>query len=255
MDELFDLSGRIAIVTGGSRGIGKAIAIGLARAGANLVLTSRVSSSCEATVAEIEKLGRRALPLCCEMSSPSDLEALVDRAYDEFGRCDVLVNNAGVTQDALPLMEMDQRFFDAVQSINVHGPMQLATRVAKRMAAGGGGSIINVISTAALEPVGYMAAYSVSKAALRSLTRVMAEEWAPMGIRVNAIAPGPVLTDMMTGMEEKMPGFLERAAGNTLLGRMAEPSELIGPVIFLAADASSYMTGQTLAICGGILKT
>lgn len=255
MDELFDLSGKVAIVTGGSRGIGRTVAVGLARAGADLVLTARGSSACDGAVGEIEGLGRRALALSCEMSSPGDVEALVERTYDEFGRCDILVNNAGVAQDALPLMEMSQRFFDEVQAINVHGPMQLATGVAKRMAAHGGGSIINIISTAALEPVGYMAAYSASKAALRSLTRVMAEEWAPIGIRVNAIAPGPVLTDMMTDAEEKMPGFLEQAAGNTLLGRMARPGELVGPVIFLAADASSYMTGQTLAICGGVLKT
>ncbi|MBW2422426.1 MAG: SDR family oxidoreductase [Deltaproteobacteria bacterium] len=255
MNELFDLSGRVAIVTGGSRGIGKAIAVGLARAGADLVITARKQSACDEVVAEIEGLGRRALALSCEMSSPSDVEALADRAYDEFGRCDVLVNNAGVTQDALPLMEMSQQFFDGIQAINLHGPMQLATRVAKRMTASGGGSIINVISTAAIEPVGYMAAYSVSKAALRSLTRVMAEEWAPMGIRVNSIAPGPVRTDMMTDIEEKVPGFLEEVAGNTLQKRVAEPDEMVGPVIFLAADASSYMTGQTLAICGGVLKT
>jgi len=255
MDGLFELSGRVAIVTGGSRGIGRAISIGFANAGADLVITARSESACQETISEIEKLGRRAVAVSCEMSKPSDVEHLVERAYDEFGHCEILVNNAGVTQDVLPLSEMSQQFFDTVQAINVNAPMQLATQVAKRMAAAGGGSIINIISTAALEPVGHMAAYSVSKTALRALTRVMAEEWASTGIRVNAIAPGPVMTDMMSEMEEKMPGFLEQAAGNTLLGRIAEPAELVGPAIFLAADASSYMTGQTLAICGGVLKT
>lgn len=255
MDELFDLTGRTAIVTGGSRGIGRAVAVGLARAGADLVVTARDDTACDQVVAEIQSLGRRALALPCEMANPSDVEAVADKTYDEFGRCDVLVNNAGVTQDGLPLMDMSQQFFDEIQAINLHGPMRLATQVARRMAADGGGSIINIISTAALEPVGYMGAYSVSKAGLRALTRIMADEWAPMGIRVNSIAPGPVRTDMMTDIEKKQPGFLDEIAGNTLLGRVAEPGEMVGPVIFLAADASSYMTGQTLAICGGVLKT
>ncbi|MBK7728227.1 MAG: SDR family NAD(P)-dependent oxidoreductase [Gammaproteobacteria bacterium] len=143
----------------------------------------------KAVVREIEQMGRKALALACEMANPSDIDRLVNKTYVQFGRCDVLVNNAGVTQDASPLMESTQQFFDQVQAVNVNGPMQLAIEIAKRMADSGGGSIINIVSTAALQPVGHMGACSASKAALRSLTAVMAEEWALMGIRVNAIAP------------------------------------------------------------------
>lgn len=255
MKQLFDLSGKVAIVTGSSRGIGRALALGLAEAGADVVVTARDSSSCDSVIAEIEGLGRKGLAVSCEMSNPQDVDTLVDKTYQQFGRCDVLVNNAGVAQDALPLAEMDEAFYAEIQAINVTGPLQLATAVAKRMAASGGGSIINIVSTAGVEPVGYMGAYSASKAAMRSLSRVMAEEWAPMGIRVNAIAPGLFVTDSTTELESKVPGFLDQAAQNSLLKRTAETSELVGPVIFLAAQASSYMTGQTLAICGGVLKT
>lgn len=255
MNELFDLSGKVAMVTGASRGIGKAIALGLAKAGADIVVTARNSNSCDAVVAEIESLGRKSLAVSCEMSKPGDVEALVEKTCEQFGRCDVLVNNAGVAQDALPLGDMSLEFYEQIQAVNVKGPLQLATLVAKRMAQSGGGSIINIVSTAALEPAGHMGAYSASKTALRSLSRVMAEEWAPMGIRVNAIAPGLFITDMTTDLESKVPGFLDQAAENTLLKRTAQPIELVGPVIFLASEASSYMTGQTLAICGGALKT
>ncbi len=255
MNELFDLAGKIAVVTGGSRGLGRAIAIGLAKAGADVVVTARIESSCEPVVREIEQMGRKALALACEMANPSDIDRLVNKTYVQFGRCDVLVNNAGVTQDASPLMESTQQFFDQVQAVNVNGPMQLAIEIAKRMADSGGGSIINIVSTAALQPVGHMGAYSASKAALRSLTAVMAEEWALMGIRVNAIAPGPFLTDMMSDLEQSNPGFLDQAARNTLLKRIADPAELVGPVIFLASSASSYVTGQTLSVCGGAVKT
>jgi NAD(P)-dependent dehydrogenase (short-subunit alcohol dehydrogenase family) len=253
MSGLFDLSDKVAIVTGASRGLGRAISVGLARAGADLVLSSRRESGCADTAEQVEALGRRALCVGCDMGSWSEVERLAEAAYGRFGRCDVLVNNAGVTQDALPLAETSESFYDEIQAVNVKGPMHLAGLVAPRMGEAGGGAIVNIVSTAAIQPVGYMAAYSASKAALRALTRVMAEEWAPLGVRVNAIAPGPFLTDMMTELEAKMPGFLEQTAGNTLLERIADPAELIGPVLFLASDASSFVTGQTLAVCGGVI--
>ena len=255
MKELFDLTDKVAIVTGASRGLGKAIALGLAQAGAHLVLSSRIQSACAAVAKDVDALGKKALAVSCDMGSWSDIDTLVEKTYERFGRCDVLVNNAGVTHAAMPLSQMSESFFDEIQAINLKGPMHLAGLLAPRMEEAGGGAIINIVSTAAIEPVGYMSAYSASKAALRALTRVMAEEWAPLGVRVNAIAPGSFLTDMMTDLEEKMPGFLEQAAGNTLLKRIADPKEVLGPVLFLASEASSYVTGQTLAVCGGVIKS
>jgi NAD(P)-dependent dehydrogenase (short-subunit alcohol dehydrogenase family) len=255
MMELFDLTDKVAIVTGASRGLGKSIAIGLAQAGSHLVLSSRNQSACTAVAKEVEALGQKALAVACDMGSWSDIDTLVEMTYERFGRCDVLVNNAGVAHAAMPLSQMTESFFDKIQAINLKGPMHLAGLLAPRMGEAGGGAIINIVSTAAIEPVGYMAAYSASKAALRALTRVMAEEWAPLGVRVNAIAPGTFLTDMVEELEEKIPGFLEQAAGKTLLKRIADPKEIFGPVLFLASEASSYMTGQTLAVCGGVIKS
>lgn len=253
MSGLFDLTGKVAIVTGASRGLGRAIALGLARAGAELVLSSRDETACQVVAKEVKALGRNALAVGCDMGRWSDVDVLAEKTYARFGRCNIVVNNAGVSQQALPLADTSESFFDEIQAINVKGPMHLAGLTAPRMAEAGGGAIINVVSTAAIEPVGYMAAYSASKAALRALTRVMAEEWAPLGVRVNAIAPGPFQTEMMTELEEKTPGFLEQAAGNTLLKRVADPEEFVGPVLFLASEASSFVTGQTLAVCGGVI--
>ena len=251
MGELFDLTGRVAIVTGGSRGLGKAIALGLARAGADVVVASRTLSACEAVVKEIEGLGREALAVSCDMGKWDDIDQLVDRSYDRFGRCQVLVNNAGVTQSPLPLTETGSEFFDQIYAVNVKGPMHLASLVAPRMGAAGGGSIVNVLTMGALKPGGYLSMYCSSKAALHALNRVMAEEWAPLGVRVNAVAPGPFMTDMLRGLADSTPGFLEHSAGVTLQKRVAEPEEIVGSVLFLASDASSFVTAQALSVCGG----
>jgi NAD(P)-dependent dehydrogenase (short-subunit alcohol dehydrogenase family) len=251
MSKLFDLSGKVAIVTGGSRGLGKAMALGLAGAGADLVLSSRSLSACEEVAKEIQALGRRALPFACDMGKWKVIDALVERTYEHFGRCDVLVNNAGVTQSPLPLTETSSEFFDELHAINVKGPMHLASLLAPRMGESGGGSIVNVISAGGLHPVGYLGVYSASKAALNALTRVMAEEWAPLGVRVNAISPGTFLTDMMRELEEITPGFLEHAADQAVQKRVADPDEILGAVLFLASDASSFVTAQTLSVCGG----
>ncbi len=253
MSELFDLSGKVALVTGASRGLGKVAALGLAEAGADLVVASRTLPACEEVAKEIEALGRAALPVACDVGRWEEGDRLVEQTYERFGRCDVLLNNAGITQSATPLTETTEAFFDQVQAINLKGPMHLASLLAPRMARDGGGSIINVLSTAARQPVGYMAAYSASKAGLWALTRVMAEEWAPLGVRANAIAPGLFLTDMSEQMAKEMPGFLEQCAGNTLLGRIGDPQEFVGAVLYLASEASSYVTAQTLNVCGGVL--
>jgi NAD(P)-dependent dehydrogenase (short-subunit alcohol dehydrogenase family) len=251
MNDRFDLTGKVAVVTGASRGLGKAISLGLAGAGADVVASSRTLSACEAVAKEIEALGSRALPLECDVADWGDIEGLVESTYARFGRCDVLVNNAGITQSPRPLTDTTSEFFDQFYGVNVKGPMRLANLLAPRMGEAGGGSIVNVITMGALKPGGYLGMYCSSKAAMKALTRVMAEEWAPMAVRVNAIAPGPFMTDMLRDLEKETPGFIEYSADVTLQKRVADPDEIVGAVLFLASDASTYVTAQTLSVCGG----
>lgn len=248
---LFDLSGKICLVTGANRGLGRAIAIGLAEAGGDVVIACRERISGEAVSREIEALGRRALVVHCDIGHWADIDNLVSETYRAFGRCDVLVNNAGITHDPLPIDDVDEAMFDRYFQVNAKGPMRLASVVAQRMAQSGSGSIVNVLTFGAIKPGGYLSIYCSSKAAMRSLSRSMAEEWAPRGIRVNAIVPGPFMTDMLKGLADSTEGFMDYAIQSTLLKRVAEPQEIVGPVVFLASAASSYVTGQILPVCGG----
>ncbi|MBP1684517.1 MAG: family oxidoreductase [Deltaproteobacteria bacterium] len=251
MQQRFDLTGKVALVTGGSRGLGRAMSLGLADAGADVVVASRTLSACEAVVADIHALGREALAVDCDMRNWADIDRLAERTYGRFGRCDVLVNNAGIMQTPSPLVQTDSALFDEFFEVNVKGPMRLATQVAPRMGAAGGGSIINVISIGGLKPGPNLGMYCSSKAALQALSRVMAAEWAPLKVRVNALAPGPFRTDMMEDMDERIPGFIQHSVSTNMQKRMAEPDEIVGAVLFLASDASSFVTAQTLSVCGG----
>jgi NAD(P)-dependent dehydrogenase (short-subunit alcohol dehydrogenase family) len=251
MSTLFDLTGKVAIVTGGNRGLGKAIALGLARAGADVVVTSRTLSTCTAVAEAISRTGRAAIPVACELGRWDDIDRLVSQTYARFGRCDVVVNNAGMAQPMLPLFDTSNEFMDEVHAVNVKGPIHLARLAARRMGEAGGGSIINILTVGALRGVGNMGVYCASKAALHVLTRVMAEEWAPLGVRVNAIAPGTFLTDMMYELEAATPGFIQHAAEQAIQKRAGNPEEIVGAVVFLASNASSYVTAQTLSVCGG----
>lgn len=251
MDDRFNLSGKVALVTGGSRGLGRAMALGLARAGADVLVSSRTLAACEAVVTEIEALGRQALAVACDMRSWADIDRLAERTFTRFRRCDVLVNNAGIMQTPLPLVETSSALFDDFFAVNVKGPMRLANLVAPRMGAAGGGSIINVMSIGGLKPGPNLGMYCSSKAALQALSRVMAAEWAPLKVRVNALAPGPFRTDMMEDMEQRFPGFMQHSANVNMQKRVAEPDEIVGAVLFLASDASSFVTAQTLSVCGG----
>ncbi len=253
MSELFDLSGKIAIVTGGSRGLGQALCLGLAKAGADVVVASRRLGACRDVAKQVEDLGRRALPVACDMAQWEQIDRLAEQCFEHFGRCDVLVNNAGVTHAPSPMLETSSEFFDEVYGINVKGPMHLACLVAPRMAEHGGGAIVNVITMGALRPGGYLSTYCSSKAALNALTRCMAEEWAPMGVRVNGVAPGPFRTDMLEDLDRAAPGFMAGSADVTMVKRVGEPEEIVGPVVFLASAAASYVTAQTLSVCGGAI--
>ncbi len=250
---LFDLTGKVALVTGGTRGLGKAMARGLAEAGASLIVTGRKQASADEAAVELASVtGRSCLGVACHMGDWEQIDALVERAYGELGRVDILVNNAGINPAFMPVAEITSEFFDKLYAVNVKGPMRLAARIAPRMGEAGGGSIVNIVTVGAYEGGPGIGAYSSSKAALLNFTKVMALEWAGLEVRVNALAPGPFLTDMMTGAAGNMPGFLEATANATLQKRIALPEELVGAVVFLASDASSFITGEDLRVAGGM---
>jgi NAD(P)-dependent dehydrogenase (short-subunit alcohol dehydrogenase family) len=246
----FDLGGKVAIVTGGGRGLGRAVALGLAGAGADVTVCGRKIEACEEAAADIRALGRRALALACHMGRPEDVDAVVDRTVAELGRVDIVVNNAATNPAARPLIAGTPELFDKVYAVNVRGPLQLACRAAAWMADHGGGAVVNVLSVGGLRPGPTIGLYCSSKAALHSLTRVMAQEWAPLGVRVNALAPGPVATDMVRAVEGTE--FHRQMVEATSQKRIASPEEIVGSVLYLVSDASSFTTGSTLVVDGGM---
>ncbi len=253
--ELFDLSGRTALVTGGGRGLGQHIAIGLAEAGADVLVASRKLASCEETVRAIEKLGVRAAAHAADLSREEDVSDLAEWAIGEAGRLGILVNNAGVIWGA-PLLEYPLHGWDKVFNVNVRALWQLSQRVALHMKEAGGGAIVNITSISAFRGAEDEAepaiAYSASKGAVTSLTRDMAVKLAPHGIRVNAIAPGPFWTDMMDHVrhdEEKLRRFHEQVP----LRRSGQEDDIKGAIVFLASAAGAFVTGATLVVDGGTI--
>ncbi len=246
----FDLHGRVAVVTGGSKGLGRAMALGFAEAGADVVIASRKLPGCEAVAKEVEALGRRALPVSCHVGDWEQCDALIERAVSEFGRIDVLVNNAGIAPVAPSLKDITHELFDRTIGVNLKGPLRLAAMAAEHM--GEGSTIINISSVAALRPTPLTAVYSVAKAGINTLTRVMAQEFAERGIRANCIVCGAFRTDSAA---KALPDEeAERAMAKTLaLGRIAEPDEIVGTALYLASDASRYLTGQLIQLDGGVL--
>jgi dehydrogenase/reductase SDR family protein 4 len=248
----FGLDGRVAIVTGASRGIGRAIALGLARAGANLALTARKAPDLEAVAHEVSGLGRRALPIPGHMGRRPDIDRLFEAVQKEFGRLDILVNNAATNPVFGPLVEIEEEAWDKIMALNVKGCLFAAQRAAKQMLAAGKGAIVNVSSTGGLRASPGLGAYSVSKAAVIMLTRVLAKELAPFGVRVNAIAPALVET-RFSEVLWTTPELLEQYLKTTPMGRTAQPEEMAGAVVYLCSDAASYVTGQVLVLDGGHL--
>lgn len=249
--ELFDLSGRVAVVTGGSRGLGRAIARGYARAGAKVVVASRKTERCDEVAAEIEADGGEALAVPTHVGRPEELDRLVGTTLDRFGGISILVNNAANPLGGT-LEEMTELAFEKSFNTNVRGPVLLANRALEALASSGHGVIVNMITAGAFQPGPGLGLYCAGKAALWSFTRVMAKEFADRGVRVNALAPGPFRTDMMAPTYE-VPGLERQIVASTLLQRIAEPDELVGAALFLASDASSYVTGSVLTVDGGIL--
>lgn len=249
--ERFDLTGRVAIVTGGSRGLGRAMALGLAAAGARVVVASRKLDRCLEVAGEVEAAGGEALAVPAHLGDPGDIDALVAATVERFGRIDVVVNNAANALGGA-LVDLTDAAFQKSYEVNVRGPVQLASRALPHLAASGHGAVINMITVGAFRPGETLGLYCAHKAALWTFTRVMAKEWAAQGVRVNAIAPGPFDTDMMAPTTA-IPELHEMIVGSTVLGRMGQPDEVVGLALFLASDASSYVTGSAFAVDGGSL--
>jgi NAD(P)-dependent dehydrogenase (short-subunit alcohol dehydrogenase family) len=253
--DVFDLTGKVAVVTGSTKGLGRAMAEGLALAGADVVVSSRKQDLCDAVAAEIAaKTGRRIVGLACHVGDWDAIPAFVDEVVAQFGHIDVLVNNAGINPANVPVANMTLELWQKVLSVNLTGPLRMAQCVAAKMRDHGGGSIINIASMAAYDAGQGSSAYGASKAALVNLTRTMANEWAADGIRVNVIAPGPIKSEMTEGADRAAPGFYERASAATLQKRTAATEEIIGPVVYLASDASSFVTGDDMSVSGGMRK-
>ncbi len=251
----FDLTGRVAIVTGSTKGIGRAMAEGLAEAGATVVVSSRKQELCDEVAHEIEvATGRRALPLACHVGDWDAIPEFVARVAAELGRVDVLVNNAGITPSRLTVTTMELPIWRKIFNVNVEGPLRMAQCVAPMMRDQGGGSIVNVASMAAYSGGPGVCAYAASKAALVNLTKSMAMEWTSWNVRVNVLSPGPFESEMVAGAERNAPGFKAMIANGTLMRRVADPREIIGPVLYLASDASSFVTGDDISVSGGMQK-
>lgn len=249
--QLFSLEGRVAVVTGASSGLGVAFARGLAEAGADLVLGARRADRLQDTRKLVEDAGRRALPVATDVSRQPDCQALVDAAMAEFGRVDILVNNAGVGT-AVPALRETVEEFEQVIAVNLNGCYWMAQACGRVMQPGS--SIINISSVLGLTTAALpQAAYSASKAGLIGLTRDLAQQWSGRrGIRVNALAPGFFVSEMT---DTYAPGYLDQQLQRMPLGRPGDPAELAAAVVFLAGDAGGYVTGQTLAVDGGMTIT
>jgi len=250
-DGLFDLSGKVAVVTGSGRGLGRAIATGLGEAGAAVVTCSRTLAEAERTAAEIRSTGGRAIAVHADTSDRASAEELVATAVGEFGQLDVLVNNAGIDRIE-PAEDVSNEHLLTVLQTNLVGYFHCAQAAGRHMLTRGGGSVINISSIAGRVGIGGLTSYSVSKGGVDQMTRVMAVEWTTRGVRVNAIAPG-YFENIMVGADQEhdRPDKQHQVITFTPMARRGRPGELIGPAIFLASDASSYVTGAVLYVDGG----
>ncbi len=245
MDPYFDLTGKIALVTGGSRGMGYLMVKAFAERGADVIIASRKLDACEAVAEEVRALGRRALAVSVHAAKWDSIDALIEQAYAEFDRVDILVNNAGMSP-AMPSHEVTEALFDSVVGLNFKGPFRLASQIGKRMLDGDGGVIINVSSTGSVMPLPNVVPYGSAKAALNAMTRSLAAEYGPK-VRVNTLCPGPFLTDIADAWSQE-----QRATANNALGRNGNPEEIITAALFLASPASSFTNGAFIRVDGGL---
>jgi len=251
MSNLFDLTGKVAVVTGSTKGIGKAIAQRMAEHGARLVISSRKQDACDAVAAEIRATGAEAIAIACNVSEKSEIEGLIAGALDHYGQVDILVCNAAVNPYYGPLAKIDDRAYDRIMETNVRSNLWLANLVQEQMAERRDGAIIFVSSIAGLKGSSILGAYGLSKAADMQLARNLAVEWGPNNIRVNCIAPGLVKTDMARALYED-PKLHDKTLAMYPIGRLGEPDDIAGAAVFLASRAGAWITGQTLVADGGV---
>jgi NAD(P)-dependent dehydrogenase (short-subunit alcohol dehydrogenase family) len=243
-----DATGKVVIVTGGSKGLGRAMVLGFAEAGADVVVVSRKLGNCEAVADEVRGMGRRALAVSCHVGDWAQLEALVDVTVAEFGRIDVLVNNAGIAPVPPSLVAVTSDLFDKTIAVNLKGPLRLLALSAEHMPPGG--SVVNISSKASVYPSPFTVVYAAAKAGLNALTKAAAQEFGPRGIRVNSIVCGTFHTDSLHASlpsEEAQADMADKIA----LGRIASANEIVGTALYLASDASSYLTGELIMLDGG----
>ncbi len=248
--QLFSLEGKVAIVTGASRGIGRALALGYAEAGADVAVAARHQADLDAVAAEIRSRGRRSLAVPTDVTDRSQIETLIDRTVEELGPLDILVNNAGGTRFMTPIVSLRPDGWDKALRLNLDSVFHATQLGAQKMLESDGGSIIQIASVAGIEGAQGLSFYSAAKGAVRLMTQAVAKELAESGVRVNTIAPGWIATDLNAVMwqDESTRRTMEQMIP---MGRLGRPEEIVGPAIFLASDASSFVTGTTLVVDGG----
>ncbi|KQC06329.1 MAG: hypothetical protein APR62_01195 [Smithella sp. SDB] len=254
----FSLKGKVAVITGGGRGIGQAIAFAFAKAGAKVVITSRKAQDLEATAEEIKAFGGEAFPLPAHLGKADEIKRMIDTVMKKFGRIDILVNNAGASPAMGTVLECDDRLWDKLMDINLKGAYFVSQAAANIMVKQGGGKIINIASIDGHNPEPGLSIYSISKAGIIMLTKAFASELIRYNIQVNTISPGPISTKMMNSHwgqlppeeAQKVKEAVEKALPS---GRIGNPDEIAGAALYLASDASSYVTGSEILIDGGLL--
>jgi len=252
-DLLFDVSDRVVLVTGGSRGLGAAMSLGLAARGARVVVASRKLETCQALVDSIRESGGQAYAVACHVGDWESLSDVVDKAASQWGRLDALVNNAGMSPLAPSLLDTTEALFDKVIGVNLKGPTRLTALSARAISASGGGSIVNISSLASLKPTPITTVYAAAKAGLNALTKASAIEYAREGVRVNGIICGTFDTDAVSGFVHN-PELLPEVVRPIALGRVGRPDEIVGAAVYLLSGASSYTTGSIMTIDGGVIS-
>ena len=245
---IIDLTGKTALITGGSRGLGREIALAYAAAGADVIVASRNIQNCEVVAKEVEAMGRKALPIAAHIGHWEECDRLIDEVYGQFSKIDILVNNAGKSHVYNKLSDISERLYDTVLDLNLKGPFRLSSVIGERMAAGSGGSIINISSFAAIRPRAHFITYAAAKAGMNAMTEAMAEALGPK-VRVNCIMPGPFLTDVSKAWDMK--AFSKRADELIALKRAGKPEEIVGAALYLASKYASFTTASILRVDGG----
>jgi NAD(P)-dependent dehydrogenase (short-subunit alcohol dehydrogenase family) len=250
MMKLFSLEGKTAIVTGAGRGIGRSVALGLAEAGSNVVVCSRTTTELEELAEEIKEKRVGALVIPCDVSNHDDIDNVINQTVERFKTIDILINNAGITKKHLA-EEFPAEDWEQILSVNLTGVFLFAQKVGKTMLEQGNGSIVNISSIASQQAVKKSIAYAASKGGVNMLTKNFASEWADRGVRVNGIAPAYIETPLVLAVKNHRKGFVEDIVNRTPMKRMGKPEEIVGAAIFLASEASSYITGETIFVDGG----